>query len=312
MRRGRWPTAGRAPAASRGVRDNGLVTSSDAPIRLLVMDLDGTLLPRDQRLSPRTIEAVRGAVGRGIVVSIATGRMAMSLLPYARELGLREPLIALGGAAIHAPAGDGMDRPGRLLRHRPLAPGAAREAVRWCLANGLRPHLNNIGRMIMAEDDPNAEDYSWTYGGRPLVVPDLVTWITRPVSKVIAVGPPGLPAAIVADARRRFAGRAHATVSHPEFLEFFAPEVSKGGALRWLARRRGIPLVSAMAIGDQLNDLEMIEAAGFGVAMPHGPAELRSAARLVAPPLDEDGAAQVIEALLLGGGSPMRRRAAAG
>ena len=139
-----------------------------------------------------------------------------------------------------------------------------------------------------------------------------MTWITRPVTKVIAVGPPGLPAAIVADARRRFAGRAARDGEPPEFLEFLAPEVSKGGAVRWLARRRGIPLASAMAIGDQLNDLEMIEAAGFGVAMPHGPAELRSAARLVAPPLDEDGAAQVIEALLLGGGSPMRRRAAAG
>ncbi len=294
------------------MRDNGAVTFPDVPIRLLMMDLDGTLLPHDQRLRPRTIEAVRGAVDRGIVVSIATGRMATSLLPYARELGVREPLVALGGAAIHAPAADGQDRPGRLLRHRPLAPGVAREAVTWCLANGLRPHLNNVGRMIMAEDDPNAEDYSWTYGGRPLIVPDLVAWITRPVSKVIAVGPPGRPAAMVAEARRQFRGRAHATVSHPEFLEFFAPDVSKGRALRWLARRNGIPLESSMAIGDQLNDLEMLEAAGFGVAMPHGPAELRSAARLVAPPLDEDGAAQVIEALLLGGGPRVRRRVAAG
>lgn len=284
----------------------------DVPIRLLLMDLDGTLLPPDQRLRPRTVRAVRDAIDRGIVVSIATGRMAMSLLPYARELGIREPLIALGGAAIHAPAANGRDRPGRLLRHRPLAPGVARETVLWCLANGLRPHLNNVGRLIAAEDDPNAEDYSWTYGGRPLLVPDLATWITHPVSKVIAVGLPGRPVALVTDARRRFGGRAHATVSHPEFLEFFAPEVSKGAALRWLARRRGIPLTSAMAIGDQLNDLEMVAAAGFGVAMPHAPEELRSAARVVAPPLDEDGAAQVIETFLLGGGSPVRRRVAAG
>jgi hydroxymethylpyrimidine pyrophosphatase-like HAD family hydrolase len=89
------------------------------------------------------------------------------------------------------------------------------------------------------------------------------------------------------------------TVSHPLFLEFVAPGVSKGAALRRLARRLGIDMADVLAAGDQLNDLEMVAAAGWGVAMPHAPAALRAAARVIAPPLEEDGLARVLEELIL-------------
>ena len=91
------------------------------------------------------------------------------------------------------------------------------------------------------------------------------------------------------------------TVSHPEFLEFLAPNVSKGAAVRWLARRLGIPLEQTMAIGDQFNDLEMIEYVGHGVAMAGAPPEVQAAARYIAPPVAEEGAAQIVEALVLPG-----------
>jgi hydroxymethylpyrimidine pyrophosphatase-like HAD family hydrolase len=100
-------------------------------------------------------------------------------------------------------------------------------------------------------------------------------------------------------ARAEFAGVADVTISHPRFLEFVAPGVSKGRAIRWLARRLHIPLAATLAIGDQWNDFEMIAEVGHGTAMPTAPAEVRAAARYVAPPLEEDGAAQMIEALVL-------------
>ena len=106
-------------------------------------------------------------------------------------------------------------------------------------------------------------------------MPDLEGWIRRPVSKVLAVGPTGAPLELLEAARAHFAGRAEVTVSHPEFLEFLAPGVSKGQAVRWLARRLGIPLEQTLAIGDQYNDLEMIAAAGHGVAMPSAPPAVR-------------------------------------
>jgi hydroxymethylpyrimidine pyrophosphatase-like HAD family hydrolase len=92
-------------------------------------------------------------------------------------------------------------------------------------------------------------------------------------------------------------------VSDPLYLEFNAPGVSKGRALRWLARRLDIPLAQTLAIGDQHNDVEMLAEAGHSVAMAGSPDAVRQAARHVTVSLEDDGAAVAIEALVLGRGS---------
>jgi hydroxymethylpyrimidine pyrophosphatase-like HAD family hydrolase len=104
---------------------------------------------------------------------------------------------------------------------------------------------------------------------------------------------------LVAEARRVFAGRADVTVSHPRFLEFVAPGVSKGRAVAWLAHRAGVPMSRVLTAGDALNDLEMIGDAGHGVAMSTALSEVRRAARYIAGPVGEDGVAALLEALVL-------------
>jgi len=267
----------------------------------VALDLDGTLVGDDMRIRPRTVAAVRAAVGAGVAVAIITGRMASSALPYARELGLREPIVGLQGALIRELPNAGRPGLGRLLYHRPLPAAVARDALAWCWTHGLDPHVNHLEKMVVPAADTRAAQYGHFNLGRVLVVPDLDAWVRHPVTKVVSVGDSPTPTRLLPTARADFDGRAVATVSHPMFLEFLALGVSKGAAVRWLARRLGVDLRDALAIGDQLNDLEMIGQVGFGVAMPHGPAELRAAARLVAPPFDEDGAAQVLETYVLGG-----------
>jgi hypothetical protein len=191
-------------------------------------------------------------------------------------------------------------RLGRLLLHRPLAADAARHVLTWCRAVGLAPHVNDLERMVIPVDDERASEYaSWNFG-RLVRVPDLDAWVRRPVTKVIAVGTPPLAETVFAQAQAEFAGRADVTVSHPMFLEFLAPGVNKGSAVRFLARRLGVELGDCMAIGNQMNDLEMISEVGIGVAMQGSPAGVRAAARIVAPPLAEDGAASILEELILG------------
>ncbi len=136
-------------------------------------------------------------------------------------------------------------------------------------------------------------------GAHAELVPDLIGAIDHPVTKILAVGEPPLPVQVAPAARAEFAGLADVTISHPRFLEFVAPGVSKGRAIRWLARRLRIPLGATLAIGDQWNDFEMIAEVGHGAAMPSAPAEVRAAARYVAPPLQDDGAARMIEQLVL-------------
>ncbi len=131
-------------------------------------------------------------------------------------------------------------------------------------------------------------------------MPDLAAAIRGPVTKVLAVGTAPLPEHWLPEARVAFDGRAQVTVSHPEYLEWNAPGVTKGRAVRWLARRLGIPLAQTMAIGDQYNDAEMLAEVGHGVAMGDSPEAVRSAARHVTATIDQDGAALAIETLVLG------------
>jgi Cof subfamily protein (haloacid dehalogenase superfamily) len=271
------------------------------PIRLVVLDLDGTLIADGSPIGDRTHTAVRTALARGVDVAIATGRMPSSAMVFAGSLGLTAPLIGYQGALIRQmpPAGRKL---GRILVHTPLAAAVAKEVIAWSRLQGLDPHLNHLERFIIRADDPMLDDYSRFLGGRATLVTDYDA-IDHPVTKVLAPGDEAVVAAALAAARLTFAGRAMVTISHPRFLEFAAPGVSKGRAVRWLARRLRVPLEQTMAIGDERNDTEMIAAVGHGVAMPGAPDEVRSVARYVAPPLEDEGAAQMIEALVLAGGA---------
>jgi Cof subfamily protein (haloacid dehalogenase superfamily) len=281
------------------------------PIRLVALDIDGTLIGDDLHLRGRTVAAVRAARHRGVSVSLVTGRMSTSAIVFARQLGLTEPIVAYQGALIRAlrPAGD--ERLGRLLRHRPLAAAAAREVAIWASSIGLEPHVNHLERFVIGADDPRAEDYSSFLGSRAEIVPDLIAWLRHPVSKVLAVAVEPMDETILEDARRRFAGRAEVTISHPRFLEFLAPGVSKADGVRHLARRARVPMANVLAIGDNFNDLEMLAAVGHGAAMPSAPAPVRAAARYVAPPLAAEGAAQLVERLVLASPAAAARNAEA-
>jgi len=269
------------------------------PIRLVALDIDGTLVGEDLVVGERTRAAIAAATASGVAVSLVTGRMASSAVRFARALDLRGPLIAYQGGLARLMPEPGSARLGRLLWHRPVPAAVAREAIVWSRERGLDPHVNHLERFILRADDPRADDYSTFMGAQAELVPDLLAAIVHPVTKVLAVGDEHRPLEVLAEARARFAGRADVTISHPRFLEFVAPGVSKGDAVRRLARRLGVPLANTLAVGDQYNDLEMLSVVGHGVAMPSAPAAVVAAARYVAPPVDEEGVATVLEALVL-------------
>jgi hydroxymethylpyrimidine pyrophosphatase-like HAD family hydrolase len=299
-------------------------SDSAFPIRLVALDIDGTLVGEDLIVGPRTRAAVAAALTRGVRVSLVTGRMASSAIRFADVLGLTEPIVAYQGGLIRAMPSDRALRRwheaaaateaasppvGELLVHHPVPADVARDAIIWSREHGLDPHANHLERFILRADDPRAEDYSAFMGARAELVPDLAAAMAHSVTKILSVGESPVPLALLDEARRAFAGRADVTISHPRFLEFIAPGVSKGRALRWLAQRAGVPLANTLAIGDQWNDLEMLQAAGHGVAMPSAPAQVRAAARYLAPPVAREGAAEILEALVLA--DPAQARAAA-
>ena len=269
------------------------------PIRLIALDIDGTLIDDELTIGPRTRAAIRAAMERDVAVSLVTGRMVSSAIRFARELDLTGPVVGYQGGLIRAMPEKGSPRLGRLLMHTPLSADVAREVVLWAREHGMDPHVNHLERFILRADDPRADDYSAFMGAQAELVPDLVAAIRHPVTKVLAVGDPPLPHQMAALARARFSGVADVTISHPRFLEFVAPGVSKGRAVRWLARRLKVPLGATLAVGDQWNDLEMLAEVGHGTAMPTAPAGVQAVARYVAPPVTEEGVATMIEQLVL-------------
>ena len=276
----------------------------ELPIRLIALDIDGTLVGDDLVISERTLAVIAEATRRGIAVSLVTGRMATSAMPFAEALGLTGPVVAQQGALIRAMAAPGSRRPGRLLYHRPLTPDVTVDIVRWCLEHDLTPHFNYLEWMIVGSTEERLDEYRLFVGDRLRLVPDVLARAARPVTKVVAIGDAEHSLSVLDEARAYFAGRAEVTLSHPRFLEFLAPGVSKGMGIRWLARRLRVPLGQCIAIGDQYNDLEMIAEVGHGVAMPSAPEAVRAAARYVAPPVAEEGAAQMIELIALDGWRP--------
>lgn len=272
------------------------------PVRLVALDLDGTLLGPELGIRQRSRETVREVRARGIPVVIATGRMYRSAVRYAVELELGTPIVCYQGAYVRdAPEPDGT--PGRILYQRLMAAWVARETIIWTRRHGLDPHVNIEERLIMERGDEGAEDYERSSGVGAEFVPDLLAAVRRRPTKVLAVGDSGVPERLLPRARERFAERAQVTVSSPDYLEFTAPGVHKGRAVRWLARRMGVPIAQVMAVGDQLNDLEMLAAVGHGVAMADAPPEVRAVARYGTGSWAEDGVAQALEALVLGRGS---------
>jgi Cof subfamily protein (haloacid dehalogenase superfamily) len=269
------------------------------PIRLIALDIDGTLIGDDLVIGGRTRRAIRTALDRDIPVTLVTGRMVSSAMRFARELDLSIPVVGYQGGLIRAIPPVDSPRLGRLLYHSPLAAPVAQEIIDWTRASGLDPHVNHLERFILRADDPNADDYSAFMGARAELVEDLRAAITHPVTKVLAVGVPPMPVELAAPARAAFAGRADVTISHPRFLEFVAPGVSKGRAIRWLSRHLRVPLGAVLAIGDQWNDLEMLQEVGHGAAMPSAPAGVLGVARYIAPPVGDEGVAQMIERLVL-------------
>jgi Cof subfamily protein (haloacid dehalogenase superfamily) len=267
-------------------------------VRLLALDLDGTILTPDLRMSERTRAAVAAAQGQGVRVVIATGRMYRSTVRYARLLDLPGPLICYQGGYIREmPAQDGTA--GELLLHRQMPAEAARAAVIWSRDLGLDPHLNIGDRLLIERGPDQGPDYEAAAGVGPEYPSDLLGAIDGPVTKVIAVGTPGRPDEALMAARRAFDGRLEVTVSHPEYLEFMPLGVTKATGVAFLADRLGIPLEAVMAVGDQSNDLEMLRDVGLGVAMGDAPAVVRAVADHVTGTVHEDGVAAAIERHIL-------------
>jgi len=261
--------------------------------RLLVADIDGTLVNARRELTPPVREAVREAQARGIRVCLATGRNRPSAQPYVDGLGADPPIILYNGGMVYDFARDDV-----WLR-MPLPAEQAAEILRIVRRYpDVQPHLYVDDRVYVSVMNDITRTYERKDGVSAEVVGDLGKWLSADPMKILIIG-----ARAPLEAVARDIGRLPHAVNHvfsqEDYLEVLPPGVNKGTALRAMAERLGIGREHIVAAGDNLNDLAMIRYAGLGVAMGGAPDGLRAAAAFVAPSSDEHGLRDVIERFIL-------------
>jgi Cof subfamily protein (haloacid dehalogenase superfamily) len=259
---------------------------------LIATDLDGTLFDHTLEIKPRVRRALAAAQDAGHAVTLATGRMYRSARPVAESLRVAYPLICYQGALVCDAEQE--------VYHRTLPLEIALDALDFAEAQDIHVNVYVDDRLFVAEQTPEAEFYvSLSPTVQIEQVGELKRFLTREPTKLVFIGTEEDATKLLPVATARWGKVAQVVRSHLRFVELTHPVVSKGRALLYLAESLGIPRENTLAIGDNLNDLSMIQAAGVGVAMGNSPPELQAAADWVAPSVWEEGLAVAIERFIL-------------
>jgi Cof subfamily protein (haloacid dehalogenase superfamily) len=264
-----------------------------SPIRLLAVDLDGTVLTKNRKPHPQNSEAFRRAREAGIVVVPASGRSLDSLRPYAEELGTGLAAICCNGAHVVGPEGEE-------VVHHGLDVSVLDMLLQYGEANNVHVHMYSRGELIFFSNSVWGDLYITRLTTMTPVWRSVADARTLPITKVMIVDDASnIPVhrdriALLLDSRL-----VAITESEAEYLEFLHPLANKGNALRTLAGHLGVPQEQTAAIGDYLNDLEMIRWAGIGAAVANALTEVRECADVVVASNEEGGVASFIDSLLV-------------
>lgn len=260
---------------------------------LLVSDIDGTLVGEDKVVPRGVVDAVKAARARGVRVCLATGRMWEAARPFVETLGADPPVILFNGGLVYDFAS------GRTLWACRIPLGSAADILRVVRQfPQVSPLLFVQGKAFAERRTPFVDLFARRDRLIIPIVPKFETVMTEGPMKLLIVGDrPDLDSLSRALAELR--PRVNQVFSQHDYLEILPADTSKGVALPVLARAVGVALDRVVAVGDNLNDLTLLQAAGLGIAVEGSPPELLAVAAWVCPPPEREGLREVITRVLL-------------
>ncbi len=280
--------------------------------RLVVLDIDGTLLDPTDVVRPAVREAIQACRELGVEVALATGRRLRTTRPIVGELGIQLPLVLYNGALV-------WDTEHEVpLAERPLDRAALARTLHEAEREGLGAlALRGPGsgeRMVLVTDPlPRLPEFEQQLLPRSGDVDQLPVSEVLALQDVLTIDLFG-PERALRHATARLARAGYAIYHHGPFewlpalprwvANVHAPGVSKASGVEVLARRLGLTLADVLAVGDGENDLPLLRAAGLGVAMGNAPEHVRAQADAVVRGHDEDGVVEALERFVL---EPWRR-----
>ena len=254
------------------------------PIRLVAVDLDGTLLNDSKKVSDPTLAAMRGLCARGVKVVIASARPPRSVRHIYQSLGLDTWQINYNGALI-------WDEPGQSpIFHRPLPKGLARQIIsdardlfdevlvtceildKWYTDRSDMTHTTETGRLF-----------------KPDVVAPLETFCHGQVTKLLLLGDPHIVTFLESSLAEAYQRQVSIVRTDDNLIQIMDRRVSKAVALQMVARHYGVPMKQVMAIGDAPNDVGMLQVSGVAVAMDNAHKLVKKVSHWVAPSNNDHG-----------------------
>ncbi len=261
------------------------------PVKLVISDLDGTLIRNDKTLAEATVDAVRRLTAAGLPMSLISARPPSGMYWIAERLGLPGPFGAFNGGVLFKADGSVIEHHGvdRAVAEKALAMLARAGITRWVFADG--------DWLASNDSDPKTAREVKAANVQPIVTTDFTGRLDR-IDKIVGVSDDH---ALLERLEREAIGYGQgATIarSQPYYLDITAPVANKGDGITFLAKAFGVDLADVLVLGDQANDLPMFARAGHSIAMGQGTDAVRAAADEVTASNDEDGVAKAIDTLL--------------
>ena len=263
--------------------------------RLVALDIDGTIRSNEYPISERTRRAIDGVREAGAEVTLATGRIFSSALQSSIDLEIRAPIASFQGAHIADPV------TGEVLWHRPLTAEMALDALN-ALDEWKMQVVAYLGHEVYVD---HHTPWSLGYGQRNSVKVNLVDDLRQVAgdepTRLVVVGEDDGIERLESSLKEQFDSQLHITRSLSRFCEILHPDGGKDKALEWLCGYFGLDQSETVAFGNGYNDVHMLQWAGLGVAIAGAVPEVLDVADRVAPSIEDDGAAHVLEELLADG-----------
>ena len=265
----------------------------DGPIRLLVSDVDGTLVRKDKSLAQATVDAAHRLTRASLTMTLISARPPSGILPIAKALGLTAPLGAFNGGTLVMPSGD-------ILTARHIAAEASRAAIEIVRKSGAALWAFADGKWYATDDtNPHVAREIKSAMIDPIVGDDFEALHGR-IDKIVGVSDDAaLIAKLQADTQAALGENAEVSCSQTYYCDITHPLANKGDGIIALCAAIDIPLSETAAIGDMPNDIPMLKRAAVSIAMGQAPAEVKAEADWVSASNDEDGVAKAIDRILL-------------
>jgi Cof subfamily protein (haloacid dehalogenase superfamily) len=266
-------------------------TASD--VRLVVADVDGTLVTPDKILTPRARAVVRTIIDAGIAFTITSGRPPLGMKTLIEELQLQDPITAFNGGLVV--------RPDLSVIREHMVPSKAAFAVIDILTKGKLDVwvYSDKDWYVRSPHGLHVDREEWTVRFAPTVVPTYEGLLDRVVKIVGVSDDHEVLARCVAEVQRQCGQQVSAALSQPYYLDVTHPKANKGEVVNALSALLDIPSAQIATIGDMPNDVLMFRQSGVSIAMGNASLDVQQAATFVTTSNTEDGFAKAMDRFVL-------------